>query len=264
MNFSVSRAGGLGMRIRITLMSKGRQTIDINYNHALSSLIYRLIQESDSIYSTFLHNKGYEINNKHYKLFTFSLLQPEYYIVEGSNMSIEGKVYLYISSPMKEFLLSLIESLTKYPVIRIGTGQFKVINIEATADPSFTRQMKFKCISPLTISTAYMNENSRLVKRNLYIEDKRFTDNIKTNIISKYELIHGKKPEDTEFNISFMNVEKYKRGKLINLKNGIKIKGYLAIFEVCGNPELIETAYECGIGDRNSLGMGMIEAIGGR
>ncbi|PNT91006.1 CRISPR-associated endoribonuclease Cas6 [Clostridium thermosuccinogenes] len=248
------------MRIKLTLDSIGKQTIDLNYNYALSSMIYNLIRESDSKYSTFLHEKGYEINNKHYKLFTFSQLKPEKYEINGSCMSIQGKVVLYITSPMKEFILSLVKTVTGYPEIRIDKVMFRVINIEVMAEPKFSRCMKFMCLSPITISTAFLKENARLKRQDLFIEDRRFTENLRANIISKYEILHGKKPEDTEFEVKFTDVDKYKKGKLIDYK-GIKIKGYLAPFEVCGNPELIATAYECGVGDRNSLGMGMIEVV---
>jgi CRISPR-associated endoribonuclease Cas6 len=109
-----------------------------------------------------------------------------------------------------------------------------------------------------------LREDLKLKKQDLYLEDRRFAENLKTNIIAKYELLHGKKPEDTEFDVNFIDIDRYKKGKLINYKNGIRIKGYLAPFEVCGNPELIAAAYECGTGDRNSLGMGMIEVVEGR
>jgi len=252
------------MRIKLTLESIGKQIIDINYNYSLSSMIYSLIREANSDYSNFLHKQGYEINNKHYKLFTFSLLQPESYRVNGSDLIIDGKVALYISSPMKEFIFSLIESLTSYPEVKINKGKFRVKDIEVMTEPKFSRSMKFKCISPLTISTAFLKENSKLRKLDLYLEDKRFVDNLRSNIISKYEILHGEKPQDTTFDVNFIDIDKYRRGKLINYKSGIKIKGYLVPFEVNGNPELIAAAYACGLGDRNSLGMGMIEVIEGR
>ncbi|CDF58751.1 CRISPR-associated endoribonuclease Cas6 [Thermobrachium celere] len=66
--------------------------------------------------------------------------------------------------------------------------------------------------------------------------------------------MYNKLPDDTRFDITFeRNIP-----KLIHYKDGIKIKGYLVDCEITGNPELIEVAYECGLGDRNSLGFGMI------
>ena len=201
------------MRIKLTLESDCTQTIDINYNYALSSMIYNLIKQTNSEYSTFLHRKGYEINNKHYKLFTFSLLQPENYKIDGPNMNIQGKVTLYISSPVKEFLLSIMGSLTSYPELKINRGIFRVVNIEVIADPKFSRQMNFKCISPLTTSTAFLKDDLKLKKQDLYMEDRKFTENLRTNIISKYEILKGKKPEDTEFEVSFKRSEERRVGK---------------------------------------------------
>lgn len=249
------------MRIKVILECEGRQVIDINYNYYLSSLIYNKLRESSKEYSTFLHETGYENGKRNYKMFTFSMLKPDKYEIQGQNFILEGKVVFYISSPMKEFLMYFVNSLTINPVVKINNGIFNVINLEAIIEPVYTNNMKFRCLSPVAVSTAYLTEKSKLKKIDLYIEDKKFAENLKSNVISKYRILNNREPQNTEFNVIFTDIEKYKRGKLINYKDNIKIKGYLAPLEISGNPELIETAYECGLGDRNSLGLGMIEVV---
>ena len=46
--------------------------------------------------------------------------------------------------------------------------------------------------------------------------------------------------------------------RLVDYK-GTKIRGVVAPFHVIGAPELIHIGYECGFGDKNSMGFGMVE-----
>jgi len=46
--------------------------------------------------------------------------------------------------------------------------------------------------------------------------------------------------------------------RMIDIK-GIKIRGVMCPFHAAGNPELLFVGYECGFGNRNSVGFGMVE-----
>ncbi|MCX7884915.1 MAG: CRISPR-associated endoribonuclease Cas6 [Caloramator sp.] len=247
------------MRIKITMESQKEQIIDINYNYYLSSLIYSYLKKSNEEYSSFLHDEGYKSQSRAYKMFTFSKLFPEKYEIEGKSLKIDGKVTWYVSSPMREFLMYFVDCLASSTEIKIGNGKFRALNLEVVPPPIFKENMEFTCLSPVAISTAYLTDDLKLKKIDLYLEDKKFCENIRANIISKYSIIHGKEPDNKEFNVEFIDVEKHRKGKLITYKDDIKIKGYLAPMVIRGNTELIQTAYECGLGDRNSLGFGMIK-----
>lgn len=249
------------MRIKITFYCDEVQSINLNYNYYLTSLIYKLLSKSDAEYTTFLHDEGYVLNNKGYKMFTYSMLMPKKYFIEKGFLNIQGIMNWFVSSPSKDFIFNLIDSLSKVERVKIGDGYFSIIGLEWVKDTVFTEHMKFRCLSPISTATAYLCEDRSLKKRDLYIEDKRFTDNLRLNLLSKYEVIYGEAPLDTRLQIRFIDIEGYKRGKLINYKNGVKVKGYLAPLEIYGNPALIQIAYECGFGDRNSLGLGMVEVI---
>ena len=54
-----------------------------------------------------------------------------------------------------------------------------------------------------------------------------------------------------------MNKKSGKITKKINFKN-TEIIGFMAPFEVTGNPELIEIGYEAGFGEKGSIGCGMV------
>ena len=48
--------------------------------------------------------------------------------------------------------------------------------------------------------------------------------------------------------------------RLVDYK-GIKIRGVVSPFHVIGAPELIHIGYECGFGDKNSMGFGMADVL---
>ncbi len=64
------------MRVKITALTQQPAVIPFNYNYALHSAIYALIEKSSSEYSRYLHDKGFinETKNKRFKLFAFSKL----------------------------------------------------------------------------------------------------------------------------------------------------------------------------------------------
>ena len=93
-------------------------------------------------------------------------------------------------------------------------------------------------------------------------DDPQFSELIRHNLIRKHEAIHGRTPQDET--LSFRFDERYihrKQGRVTRLVDfkGIKIRGILCPFRVSGSVALIQTGYECGFGDKNSAGFGMVE-----
>ena len=89
------------------------------------------------------------------------------------------------------------------------------------------------------------------------------------NLLRKYHVLHGREfactSEQFSFAIDHAYVERMngKIQKLITLKEGrsdeTKIKGTLAPFRLKAPRELIEVGYECGFGEKNSMGFGMVK-----
>jgi len=102
-----------------------------------------------------------------------------------------------------------------------------------------------------------------------------FSEAIEQNLIKKYKLVHGKYPDGYSNNTgksgskpyfritidsNYMNKKSGKITKKINFK-GTEIIGFMAPFEVTGNPELIEIGYESGFGEKGSIGCGCVKAV---
>lgn len=109
------------MRLKILLQCVSKPAvIPINYNYQFSAAIYLLLKFGSPDFSKFLHDQGYKIENRNFKLFTFALKLWKYEILTNSNFSgshfklISPYVDLIISSPMvdtfiKNFVIGTFE-----------------------------------------------------------------------------------------------------------------------------------------------------------
>ena len=88
------------------------------------------------------------------------------------------------------------------------------------------------------------------------------------NILNKYLSLYDQEPDDADFGCTLDEKFIADRGgpqkisKLITIKQGrsdeTKVRGFMCPLTIEGNPELIKLAYESGLGEKNSLGFGML------
>ena len=93
-------------------------------------------------------------------------------------------------------------------------------------------------------------------------DDAAFSDLIRQNLLRKHAAIYGHPPRDDALEFAFDDRYIQKRqGRVTRLVDykGIKIKGVMCPFRVSRSVPLIQTGYECGFGDKNSAGFGMVE-----
>ena len=265
------------MRIKITARSERPVFFPYNYNYALQSALYALIRESSEAYSEFLHDKGYVKDgiNKLFKLFTFSKLNflPQKRGSEGfhSVREIQFIFSTIIEKSMEHLILGIFSDKTMRLNLNGQNHFFEIINVDMKADTEFKEKQKFICQSPITVSTMILNEDGEkkqhFLNYMLTEEREHFIQNLKNNLINKYETVNDipYKNHDIPFNFSFDTeyiVRKNGRiSKLIEFKDRIKIKAMEAPFIIEADPALIKIGYECGFGEKNSAGFGCVESI---
>ncbi len=259
-----------------------KSVLPINYSYFLTGLIYKIIGSSSQDYSAFLHDEGYRLgeSKKGFKLFTFSMLKGGKYRADSREIVFSGgHIQWEISSPVNDFIRHLIDGVfSEGQEIRVGPEgrevKFLIERVETLPRPGFKETMKFTCLSPITVSKVVgvnglsgLNGLSCLNGLNCHYlrpwEDG-FSEAVKNNLVKKYRLITGNELEDSDFQIKidtdYMNRKSGKITKNINFK-GTNIIGFMAPFEVSGNPELIEIGYEAGFGEKGSMGFGMVKEI---
>jgi CRISPR-associated endoribonuclease Cas6 len=259
------------MRIQLSLRPEYRSaTIPINYSYPLSAAIYKILQHASPAYAEFLHKKGYAApSGRLMKLFTFSKLWiPNVRQREGRLIGGDGLWRLQVGSPLlDEFVQNFVLGLFAANEIAIG-GQgchvvFRVEQVEALPLPEFSETMRGKCLSPITASTVRDSEAGRRI--HYYPpDDAELSEALRKNLLEKYEIIHGQPPPDNRFQFRLETTDKPK-SRLITIKEGTpaatQIKAFESYFTLEGSAELMQTAWECGLGEHNSQGFGMIEVV---
>ncbi|MGB9680161.1 MAG: CRISPR-associated endoribonuclease Cas6 [Minisyncoccia bacterium] len=250
------------MRLKLTLLPEEGKSLNINYNYFLSGWVYNTLKKANKEYAEELHTKGYSYGKKAFKLFTFSQLRSKNFKITDKNIMFLDKTYLYITSPKKEFLLNFIGEVLNNDILKLQNYEFKIESAEVLKEPEFNNEEnKFICLSPIVSSTAVEIDGKRK-SVNLPLHQPKFVENLKNNLIEKYYVLYNTLPDNLSLNINF-DMQYYSqkpKSKRIKYKN-IFVWGYMVPFIMSGNIELIKVAYDCGIGEKNSAGFGMIQKI---
>ena len=250
------------MRIKITCDIGEGIRLPINYNYFLTGVIYRFLKESDPEYAHFLHQDGYELENRHFKLFTFSQLMAQRKI-QADQIHFRSPLTWHVSSSQEPFLQNFAAALMQTGILQIERHRLRVQDVEVLRQPRFGPQMTFRCLSPITMSTVHERAD-KLVTHYCLPDDPQFSELVRQNLIRKYEAVHKRPPTEKSFAMTFDQAYIDKRDgrvtRLVDFK-GTKIRGILSPFHVIGAPELIHIGYECGFGDKNSMGFGMVEVL---
>ena len=248
------------MRIQILADVGDGITLPINYNYPLAGVIYRFLAESDPEYASFLHNEGYAAAEKRFKLFTFSQLMAERRRITGDQIHFGSTLTWYVSSPVERFLSHFADTLLTEGGLSIGQHRLRIRDVTVPRIPRFQSEMHFRCLSPITMSTK-RERNGKQAMHYCLPDDPALSELIRQNLIRKHEAIHGCLPPDDTLTFTFdkdyIDRRKGRVTRLVDYK-GIKIRGVMCPFRVSGSVALIQAGYECGFGDKNSAGFGMV------
>lgn len=241
--------------------------IPLSYSYELSAWIYKVLASSDEAYASWLHDNGFAQENKRFKFFTFSrLLFDNAKPVKGTDRLaiFSDKATIFLSFAPEISTQNFISGIFSNNEFTIGDRKskvkFRVNNIELLPSPDFSESYgQFRTLSPITVSMK--DENGRIVYVSPENTDYDYGQLLSKNLKEKYRIYYQKEPEqETAFELKLLSPP---RSKLIKIKSGTpgetNIRGFDIKFSLQTNPELLHMIYECGAGEKNSLGFGMVE-----
>jgi CRISPR-associated endoribonuclease Cas6 len=88
--------------------------------------------------------------------------------------------------------------------------------------------------------------------------DERFYESVQKNLVNKYVSFYG--DFDGSKWVRLRPDMKTAKRRRIEIKGDFH-RGYMMEFEMEADVRLIRFAYDCGLGERNSMGFGMVETI---
>lgn len=240
-----------------------------NYQYELSSWIYKVISRADHEYSDFLHEKGFALGSRKFKMFTFSQMDLRPYQISGNEIRLLGKevsliVRFLVDSSLEHFIKGLFMD-QHFGLGASGTNNtvdFQVSGVETKAAPPFTQTMRYQCLSPIVTSTKRDDGSVAYLSPEALEYARIFIQNLQRKQ-SALAVHHGETeiPEKTTFPFSFrlLNTPR-KKGVTIkaNTREETKVIGYLFHFELTTPVELHEIGYYAGFGEKNSMGFGCV------
>lgn len=260
------------MRLKLELYSKETKVLPFNYHYQFSSAIYLLLKFGSPEFSSFLHNQGYKLNGKPYKLFTFSVKFEKYRTTQNEIILESPRIYLTVTSPriddfIKNFVIGSFERTFFFISIGGNENKFLIKNMELIPEPVIKEEMKFSLQSPMVLSTV-SEYNGKLSQYYLRPNEIDNINRILTiNLQNKYELVYNKKSKgkiEIEWDENYLQRHPRITKKITINEFGlhpVEIIGIQAPFEIKGDPNLICIGYQCGFGEKNSMGFGMAEVL---
>lgn len=254
------------LKLQLEPQVSGRE-IPINYQYELSSVIYKIIANGDEQYSQMLHEDGFTSTTKHFKLFTFSNLIAPYRGIEFK----KGTDRLVIKANTLEWYLGFVpEESTQRFVQGVFADQrfrladnvngawFKICEVQLLPGVDWTPDTEFETISPISVSKHVEGK-----KHAVYIgpDDVAYETALLTGLVERYRAINGRDYEGEKY--CRLTVTNEPKSALITIKAGTqdetRVRGFRYRFKIALPQELMEIAYECGLGERGSMGFGMIK-----
>jgi len=250
------------------------QQLPLNYQYPLSAAIYRILQQADSDYASFLHNEGYkqEGSLKTFKLFNFSDIKVPFKIIGDRLETLDNKAQLIVSFHLPQAAENFIKGLFLSQQIEIAdaSSKAKFTVAQVSAIPSglgidATQQIVVQPISPVVAGIKNEKGDYTFVPP----DHTDFVPQLLYNWKAKYAALHSEATANTDFATAAMKVIFFRnapKSRLITIKAGspgeTKIRGFTNFrLQVSGQKDALELLLNVGAGVYSSLGMGCIEMV---
>lgn len=256
------------MRIKLTLENRPGSKLSLHYQYEFSSAIYKILSKADPVFSEWLHNTGYTLEGRRFKLFTFSRLDfgtPFRINRDEGTVTLGGRQQLLLSFFVPGAVEKFVAGVFQDQKFGIGTKplppvDFSIQQVELTAPPVFQSVMRFRTLSPIVMperAEGYANEQYRSP------EDAGYERLFFQNLAHKYESArqHGLAGELAEGPMRFRLLSQ-PQSRLVTIKAGTpqetRIRGFDFEFELEAPADLLRFGYYAGFGEDNAQGFGMV------
>jgi len=227
--------------------------LPIQYNQILQGFIYNSI---DQDLANILHDRGYMINKRSFKLFVFSRILGNFKLNNKDQTINFGQDFkLKVASPLENFCQSICKCMIQKEDLRLTDKKIYLSGVDLFMPSVYEDEIYVQTLSPVCVySTLFKPDGS---KYTCYFQpgEEEFNRLITKNLIHKFQLIYSHKilPEESiELKANRLQLN------IVNYKNFI-IKGYSGYFNIKGPAELLQLALNAGLGSKNSQGLGYIE-----
>lgn len=227
-----------------------KHPIHYDYQYGLASMLYVRLATANITLANEIHS------HQGFKFYTFSnlVLEDRIRAKDGLNFTT---AHFFLSSPDPEFIRSFAEGLLLEPEFFLGKerkADFVVERVEVLPQRRFTDSCTFRTLSPVYVKTM-RKRDGKLVVADLYPSEPKFYENLHSNLSGRYAEFHGHGIEKEHFEVLDVTDVKPRR---ISVGNSFR-RCSLMTLSLEANPELLEFAYDAGLGEKNAMGFGCVE-----
>lgn len=235
------------MRLLLTLSGGAR--LPLAYRREQQGLLYHLLSKNPS-YSAFVHDQGYGVEKKWFKLFTFSALRGRY-TVEGKEIFFPGSVRFEVRSPDEVLISTIFSACQPGTPVMLGDQPMNVEHCQLLPLPRLSDGMEVLART-VTVHTTDVQGHTHY-----YAPDEEgFLTAIETNALRKWQGLYPDVP--IEFSIKLGGGD-WKRQ--VTTFKGTYITAWTGRFALHGAPHVLAFLYNTGLGARNSQGFGIFDPI---
>ncbi|HFI0468321.1 TPA: CRISPR-associated endoribonuclease Cas6 [Streptococcus suis] len=237
------------MQLTIRLECQRQQGLPLSYNYLVQAAIYNLLRE-DSDLSHRLHDVGYQLENRKFKLFSFSSLRGEHTIQEKV-IYFHNFVELEIRSIDSEIIQTLARSLLNKETLKIGEIDFYINDFTISRKELKGDSYRIRMLSPIVL-------HRTIDKKTIYLSpmDRDFQKQLNHNLSKKYQAYYGK---EMEGKIELLPIYFKDRNKVVTKYKEFYITGWRGDYQLHGPSYLLNFLYQVGLGEKNSMGFGLFE-----
>ena len=232
----------------------------MDYQYYLSAWIYKVLFNADKEFAQFLHQTGYSGSSKNFKLFNYSPLIFEQYVLwkdralfEVKSDTIKVKVSFQLGEAAEKFIIGLFNQQSAYIGNKSNGIELRVNHIERIPDLSESEKHLYRALSPVVISII---DPATKYARYTSPADEEYSKWLKNNLINKFNSIPLNLNKIVDFEMDFV-LKNEPRSKLITIKpdseQASKIRGYLFDFELTAPIYIHNLIQSAGFGEKNSM-----------
>lgn len=242
------------MQLTIFFAAPGPVAVPVHYGALLQGLIYRQMQ--NPALRRYLHEHGFPLEKRRFKLFTFSRLLGRSARYDGATgrLILTPPLRLVICSPIPFILQELGNGFLQQGQVRLGDARLEVKEMAVASPRASSSSVRVRMLSPVVMYSTAKSESGRSYTYYYSPFEPRFGELIGANLAKKHLLIYGRRAEVSSFNIRPAEVSENDL-KITRYKD-IIIKGWLGEYYLSGEPELLQVALDAGLGAKNSQGYG--------
>jgi CRISPR-associated endoribonuclease Cas6 len=240
------------MQLSFSFESDHPFVLPLQYNHLVQGFIYHAI---DSDLARALHDDGFIVDGRSFRLFVFSRLMGNYQIDSSEGTITFGpKVTLWIASPNYRFCESLGASIFGQQDLLLGTHRLRSVEASGETPEIHTTQITVRTFSPITVYSTLLRPDGRKYTAYFQPGDPDYDQLVTDNLGRKFRAAFDQPPPEGMVRVRSLgrlklNVVRYK---------GFIIKGYSGRLRLQGPPPLLQLALNAGLGAKNSQGFGFV------